>query len=82
VDDVFIKIKFVKTDDNLSYSFTKNVSGETYEKFAQKFISTKEYWKEYWDPDKSGKGVGDTLAGSHFMSHGGVMSLNFIGDYG
>ena len=63
VDDGFIKIKFVKTTDNLSDVFTKNVNGETYEKFAQQFVSVKDYWKDCLNPDESRKGVGGTLAG-------------------
>jgi hypothetical protein len=63
VDNGSIKIKFVKMADNLSNSFTKNVSGETYKKFAQQFVLVKDYWKECLNPDKSRKGVRGTLAG-------------------
>ncbi len=41
VEDGFLKIVFVKTDENKSDGFTKNVSGEIYEKHAKDHIIDK-----------------------------------------
>ena len=42
VEDGFIKIIFVTTDQNLADMFTKNVKGETYNKHHKEIIATEE----------------------------------------
>jgi hypothetical protein len=42
ISDGFLKVMFVKTDDNKSDLFTKNVSGDIYEKHEGDYIWTKE----------------------------------------
>ena len=41
--DGFLKIQFVKTEENVADIFTKNVSSETYRKLAPGFLALKEY---------------------------------------
>jgi len=45
IEDGFIKIVFVKSEENLSDFFTKNVSGEVYEKHKDAFIANKDLVK-------------------------------------
>jgi hypothetical protein len=42
VEDKFIKIIFVRTDDNVSDGFTKNVSGDIYDRHCKEFIAERE----------------------------------------
>ena len=44
--DGFLKIKFVKTVENVADIFTKNVSSETYKKLTPAFLAQKDYSKE------------------------------------
>ena len=41
--DGFLKIKFVKTKENVADIFTKNVSSETYKKLTPVFLAQKSY---------------------------------------
>jgi hypothetical protein len=45
VEDKFIKIIFVHTDENVSDGFTKNVSGDIYDKPCKEFIAE---WERYF----------------------------------
>lgn len=46
VEDKFIKIIFVRTKENDSDIFTKNVSGDIYDEHSKKFIANEDYlWK-------------------------------------
>jgi hypothetical protein len=46
VEDEFIKIIFVKTDNNQSDGFTKNLSGDLYEKHTPHYVVSREYVME------------------------------------
>jgi hypothetical protein len=46
VEDGFLKIIFVKTDDNKSDIFTKNVSGTTLDVHKPAYVVEKDYLKE------------------------------------
>ena len=41
--DGFLKIQFVKTEENVADIFTKNVSSKTYRKLTPAFLASKEY---------------------------------------
>jgi hypothetical protein len=69
VEDGFVKIIFVRTTENLSDGFTKNVSGEIYDKMTESYVGV----REYWSPDQSGKGVRGTLTG---LFHGDFIGLD------
>ena len=43
VVDGFLKIKFVKTEENVADIFTKNVSSKTYKKLTPAFLAKKDY---------------------------------------
>ena len=43
VMDGFLKIKFVKTEENVVDIFTKNVSNKTYKKLTPAFLAKKDY---------------------------------------
>jgi hypothetical protein len=43
IEDGFIKILFIKSEDNLSDFFTKNVSGDIYDEHKQAYIEKKEW---------------------------------------
>jgi hypothetical protein len=43
VEDKFLKIVFVKTENNVSDEFTKNLSGELYEKHTPQHVVRKDY---------------------------------------
>ena len=43
IEDGFIKITFVKSENNLSDGFTKNVSGEVFEKHKDDLVADKKY---------------------------------------
>ena len=42
IQDGFLKVLFVKTDDNSADVFTKNVSSATFEKHENTYVGTKE----------------------------------------
>ena len=44
--DGFLKIKFVKTEENVADIFTKNVSSETYKKLTPMFLAQKSYLRD------------------------------------
>ena len=44
--DGFLKIKFVKTEENVVDIFTKNVSSETYKKLTPMFLAQKSYLRD------------------------------------
>ena len=46
VEDKFLKIIFVKTSENLSDGFTKNVSGDIYEKHMPEIVTDKKTYEE------------------------------------
>ena len=46
IEDGFIKILFVKTDDNISDPFTKNVSSAIYEAHTQSYVTDKKYLEQ------------------------------------
>ena len=43
VENGFIKIKFVKSEENLSDGFTKNVTGDTYERHLKSFVDDRDF---------------------------------------
>jgi hypothetical protein len=44
VEDKFIKIIFVRTDENTSDGFTKNVTGDIYERHCKEFIAERRHY--------------------------------------
>ena len=44
--DGFLKIKFVKTEENVVDIFTKNVSSEVYKKLTPTFLAQKSYLED------------------------------------
>ena len=44
--DGFLKIKFVKTEENVADIFTKTVSSETYKKLTPMFLAQKSYLRD------------------------------------
>ena len=46
IEDGFIKILFVKTDDNISDPFTKNVSSAIYEAHTRSYVADKKYLEQ------------------------------------
>ena len=44
--DGFLKIKFVKTEENVEDIFTKNMSSEAYKKLTPAFLAQKSYLKD------------------------------------
>ena len=45
VADKFIKIIFVRTEENVSDGFTKNVSGDIYERHCKEFIAERDSYE-------------------------------------
>ena len=43
-DDGIIKVKFVRSEDNVSDIATKNVTGEIFRKHEDSVVANKEYW--------------------------------------
>jgi hypothetical protein len=43
VEDGFIRIVFVRTVDNVSDSFTKNVTGDIYDVHVKEFVAERSY---------------------------------------
>ena len=46
IQDGFLEVKFVKTTENVSDGFTKNLNGELYDKHKKSFIQDKETLNE------------------------------------
>ena len=44
VEDGFINIIFVKSEDNESDGFTKNTSGSIYERHTKEYMAKRNYW--------------------------------------
>jgi hypothetical protein len=54
VEDGFIRIVFVRTIDNVSDSFTKNVTGDIYEAHVKEFIVDRTYLEYVMDMPQEG----------------------------
>ena len=59
IEDGFLKIIFVKSEDNVSNILTKNVSGETYESHVDKYVAEWSYWNGTNDAHHFREGVGE-----------------------
>jgi hypothetical protein len=61
VDDGFLKIIFVKSQDNLSDRYTKNTSIKIYKRHHGEFVANKSYFEHDNHNTYDWKGVGGIL---------------------
>jgi hypothetical protein len=82
IDEGFLKVKFVKSSENKSDIFTKNVSSELYNKHKGNFIMKRKEAKEDWNIEGRVSEIVDigsisqSLPGGHFIGRRG----HFIGE--
>ena len=69
VDEGFLKIIFVKSEDNLSDGYTKNTSTEVYERHHGEFVADKNYIEDDDRNSYDRKGVGEILTCSDDVSN-------------
>ena len=69
VDEGFLKIIFVKSEDNLSDGFTKNTNIEVYEKHHGEFVADRDYINNDDRNCYDRKGVGGILTSSDDVSN-------------